>query len=192
MKATAKWMTNQLLIWNKLVCMFLFSISHPVIHQYLISGISPRLIAMESVMISLSTIIVNSLFIKYAERVFRYMPLLLLAETGIYATICPSIHFGLISARMYYLIEITTVAIITRNLSCCGNRIRRILYAGEEREKYDTCVPIADAIAVIAGGSIAMIGIPLHWAWIVVMAGVIADDIFLMIIWLRLRKGKAT
>lgn len=189
MKST-KWCFRQLLLWDALTGALLFHTCFPVVHQFVVARLSDRLIALESMILSVGVILIRSLFNKYGDRLFKFCPLYLLIESVAYISICTAIYSNLIPVKVYFLIEISVVALATQCIMCCTTRMRRLMYDGETREYFDNCQSIAFAIGGIVGGSIALIGLPLKLGWIIIIFNVILTDIFVGIVWYKMKKKK--
>lgn len=190
MKKQLKWCSQQLLLWDGVTGALLFHTCFPVVHQFLVSNLSPRLIALESIIISIGSIITRLLFNKDGAFMFKLCPVYLVVETIVYGVICAMIYTGLITPRTFFLIEITVIALATQCIMCCGTRMRRLLYSGEQREYFDNCMSIAFSTGGIIGAGIAFVGISLNLGWVIIFFNVVLTDIFFGIVWWKTRNIK--
>jgi hypothetical protein len=190
MKKQLKWCSQQLLLWDGLTGAMLFHIAFPVVHQFLVSNLSPRLIALESIVISVGSRVTRLLFNRDGNMMFKLCPVYLCIETVVYGIICWMIYVGAIAPRTFFLIEVTVIAIASQCIMCCGTRMRRLLYSGETREYFDNCMSIAFSAGGIIGACIALVGISLSMGWIVIFINVVLTDIFVGVIWWRTRNMK--
>ncbi len=179
MKVYLKWMTSQYLIHAAFWSVLFFAAAFPVTHKWLMTEVSDKLIAFNGLVGSVGIIVVNSCFNKYGDRMFKLFRLSVALEIVVYATILPLVGFGKITPTFYYLTTTFVDIVLLRNIVCCNNRLRKLLYDKEVREKYDNSCPIANAAGSIIGSCIGMLSLPLWLAWCFVAAGVVIGDIFL-------------
>ena len=180
-----KWMCRDLMIQATFWSTLLFSISHPHTHKYLVSNINANMMAIQGVMTSVMIIISNSSFNKWGDKIFKYFQHMCIAEIIAYGFALTAVGFGYISPTLYILIDIFAYGCITRNMICSGNRLRRIIYKNEIRERYDNSAPIANSAACIIGGLLALIPFPDWLPWIVMICGISVDNVFYLIIYKR-------
>ena len=173
-------MTSQYLIHAAFWNVMFFAASFPVTHKWLMTEVSDKLIAFNGLVGSVGIIVVNSCFNKYSDKMFKLFNLSVCLEMLVYATILPLVGFGKITPTFYYLTTTFVDIILLRNIVCCNNRLRKLLYDKEVREKYDNSCPIANAAGAIIGSGIGMLSLPLWLAWCCVAAGVVIGDVFLI------------
>ena len=174
----------QATFWSTLA----WCIAFPTIHLEIMREIDSRLFALNSIVIACGTIVSNSCFNKWGDKIFKQFILILLIESICFTTTGCLVLAGVFTAKMFFLVEMVTVATLTRCIVCSGKRLRRLIYEGEEREKYDINDPIAMSAATILGGVIALIGIPSWLAWVVMMIGVSIDNVFYVVIYKKATK----
>ena len=184
-----KWMWNDLMIQACLWSTLLYSIGYPNIKLLVMRSIDPKYIAFEGIFISVSTIITSSCFNKWGDKIFKFMPVFLITESVLYCGLVPSILTGVVSVKAYFIIDIIAYSCIARNIICCGSRMRRILYKDEVREQFDNSLPIASAIASVIGGTVVMCcTIPLWLSWVIMGVGTSIDNVFLYVVYRRVKK----
>ena len=181
MKVYLKWMVSQYLIHDVFWSVLFFSAAFPMTHKWLMTEVSDKLIAFNGLVGSVGIIVVNSLFNKYGDKMFKLFMLSVALEMLVYATILPLVGFNKITPTFYYLTTTFVDIVLLRNIVCCNNRLRRMLYDREIREKYDNSCPIANAAGTIIGSCIGMFSLPLWLAWCCVAAGVVIGDVFLIL-----------
>lgn len=185
-----KWMMNDPMILATFFSTLFFCIAHPQIHLYLMKGITSNFMAIQGIVFASGTLICNSCFHKWGDRLFKLFPYMCITETVVYSTVVPLIACGVIDQKIYFIIDMIMFATITRNMMCSSNRLRRMIYQNEEREKFDNSCPMASAAACILGGLIAMIPMPLWIAWIGVAFGTSIDNVFYAYVYYRVTRKK--
>ena len=184
-----KWMWNDLMIQACLWTTFLYAIGHPQIKLTVMKHIDPKYIAFEGIFVAVSTIILNSCFNKWGDKIFKFMPVFLFTESILYICLTSTMIAEVVSIKTYFILDLMAYSCVTRNIICCGSRMRRILYKDEVRERFDNSLPIASAIATVAGGSIVMCcTIPLWLSWIIMGVGISIDNVFLYVVYRRVKK----
>ena len=170
-------LTEKMIMATLLATVF-FSIAHPCVHKYLMMHIPEQYLAMETIIINIGVIVVNYLFDKKGDKLYKLYPWFLLFESILYTSLVVLLVCGVVDAKVYFIGDVFIRAIITRNIMCCANRLKRIVYEGESREKFDITTPVACAIACCIGSSIALFTIPLWLGWICISIGVSIDNLF--------------
>ena len=170
-------LTEKMIMATLLATMF-FALAHPCIHKYIISQIPEQYLAMEMIIVNIGVIVTNYLFDKYGNKLYKFYPVFLLSETVLYTSLVILLSLNIVDARVYFIGDVIIRATITRNIMCCANRLKRIVYEGESREKFDITVPVACAIACIIGSVVALFNIPLWLGWICIAIGVSIDNLF--------------
>lgn len=188
MKIYAKWMWSQMMIQASFWSCLFFSAAFPHTHKYLITNISSKLISMETIVGGLGIIFIHSLFNKYSDFFFKRFKLLCVIECVVYGIGLPMVGCGWISASSYFVTDIICGALVCRAIFCGANRLRKLVYDREERERYDNCEPIARAAACLIGGALSMLPIPLWMAWSFIAVGCVIDDVFYWIIYNKVTK----
>lgn len=140
--------------------------------------VSAQYLAIETIIFNVGIILVNCCFEKHGDKIYPHYPKILLLESVVYVIIVILAATEMMSIATYFIVDICTRAVITRNIMCCANKLKSIVYKGEAREKYDNTVPVASAIACCTGASIALFPIPLWLGWVCVCIGVSVDNVF--------------
>lgn len=188
MKVYTRWMWNQLLLHAAFWRTIFLTAAFPHTHKFLIERISSSLISTETLVIAVTTIAINSLYAKYSDWIFSKFKVYCVLECSIYAVILPMVGTGMISPSSYFLTDIIVGSIVCRFLHCSANRLRKLYYDREEREKFDNSQPIVSAVSSIVGGCLGMLPIPLWAAWCCVAVGIVIDDIFYWVAYNRVTK----
>lgn len=168
-----------------------YASTYPYIHKEVVSICSDTFIALNQIILCVSTVVFGNLWNNKSEKLFKFYPMLCVMEillgvsTTIYATATNNI-------LIYYILDTFVFAIVTRNICCGGIRLRTIRYKTEKaRERYDNNNNSMSAIATIIGSCIAMVlnldFITMLW---IATVGNAVDNIFYICIFYNARKNK--
>lgn len=188
MKVYMRWMTKQLLIHSCFWSMLLVSAAGPVTHKLIMEAVSPRLIAIKGVADSLGTVLMTALFNKYGDKIYKHVRLINLAEAVGYGILIIGVITGVLNLVQYFVLETIAWVLMTNLLICSENRIKRYLYAADEREKFDNNKNIAFRSACVIGSSVAMLEIPPVIAWSLFVAGIAIGNVFSVLAYNQARK----
>lgn len=161
-----------------------YSATYPYIHKQIMMVASDWLIAVNQIINCLSIVLFGSIWNRWSDKLFRYYPVMCVAETllGIWSTawaICTQ------NIAAYYIIDTLIFAVVTRNICCGGVKLRAIRYKTESaREHFDNNNNSASAIATIIGSLIA-ISLNLNFGIMLCVAtfGNAIDNIFYIFIY---------
>ena len=134
-----------------------YSATYPFIHKLIMENVSDNIVALNQIINCISIVLLGSLWNKKSDKLFNYYPLFCIGETvlGICSTIWATTTNNIMA---YYLIDTMIFAIVTRNICCCGVKLKAIRYKTEkDREHFDNNNNSASAIATIIGSVIAMV-----------------------------------
>lgn len=184
-----KWMWKDLMIQACLWSTLAYTVAYPTIKLTIMQHIDQRYLAFESMFIAVATIVSTSCYTKWSDKAFKFMPLFLIVESILYVTLSATMLAEVVSIKVYFILDIMAYSCITRNIICCGTRMKRILYKDEDRELFDNSLSMAHSGAAIVGGIIVMCcTIPLWVSWIIMGVAVSIDNVFLYIVYRRVKK----
>lgn len=186
MKNCIYWMCSQWLLLSTFWSTLFLSAGTPVTHKFLMTQVSSQLIATKGMLMSIGAILVNSVFTKYGKKIYRFYKWFLMVEVVLYMALIPMIIVGVIPARAYYMMTAVCDMVIARNIICCNNRMRRLIYNGEDRETHDNLRPVMQSVACVAGNLISCCGLPLSTSWWMIGIGVVVGDV---LFWVAYRKA---
>lgn len=165
----------QATFWSNLF----YSASFPFIHIWLMREVTEKMLSFNSMFICVAIIVFNTLWNKYSNKLYKFFPLLCILETVTYIILLTIVILGFVSPSIYYIIDTMTIALITRNVICGGNKLRSLAYQKDKREKFDNTIMIANAVATLVGGFVAlMFDMPIWIAMIVLEVSLVVDNIF--------------
>ena len=178
MKVYMRWMTKQLLIhscfWSILLC----SAAGPVTHKLLMEAVSSRLIAIKGLVDAIGTILVTAAFNRWGDKIYRHMRAIAIGEILGYGALIVGVIAGTLSLTQYFVLETLAWVLLTNLLICSNNKVKRYLYAADEREKFDNNRSIAFSSACVIGNSIAMLSMPPAVAWSLFLLGIAIGNVF--------------
>lgn len=165
----------QACLWTNL----LYSISYPYIHMFIMKQANEKLISLNEILICVFTIIINSIWNKYSDKLYKTFPVFMFMESALYLVLYALIIMGFVNGIVFYIIDTILFCLITRNIICGGNKLKSVIYKDELREKYDNTICIAASIGTLIGASIAFfVDVPLWVAFIISQTGITIDNIF--------------
>jgi hypothetical protein len=154
-------------------------------------AIDYKLIAINSMIICIFTIVIGHLWNKYKDILFNYYLIFLIAEAILYviAVIIATIYNNLIG---FYILDTLIFSAISKNILIGGNTLKAIKYSNKEsRNRYDNDIQIYSSIATLLGSSICIIiNIPLVISFIFMFLGITLDNIYFGIEYLKIKNKK--
>ena len=188
MKLYMRWMLRQLLIHADFWSMLFISTASPVTHKLVMENVSSRLIAAKGLVDAIGIIVITALFNRFGDRIYKHFVAIAMCENVAYTLMLVGVITRTISITTYYVIESIAWILLTKNLICCCNRIRRFIYESEEREKFDNNRHIAMSAATIIGNSVALFVIPEWAAWMLMSLGIICGNLFSVLAYKQARR----
>ncbi len=165
-------------LWSNI----LYTMCFPSIHLYLMNGINSNIISVNQILICISVIVVNSIWNKYSNRLYKYYIHFMALESVAYLILNLTMILNICTTLIYYLTDTFLYCIITKNIICGSVKLRSFVYNKDKREKYDNTAQIATAIGTLIGSTIAIIiNIPIEIAFIISWIGITIDNIFYII-----------
>jgi hypothetical protein len=168
-----------------------YSLAYPSIQKIVIEAISYKLIALNSIIICIGTIIIGHAWNKYKDFLYKYYLFFLILEiicymAAIFGAIVFNSYFG------YYLADTLIFATISKNIIIGANTLKARKYNEEEiRNKYDNNVQIYASIATLIGSGLCLlIELPIWLSFIAMFLGVSIDNIFYGIEYLKIKNVK--
>ena len=179
-------MCSQWLLLSTFWSTLFISAGTPMTHKFIMSQVSSQLIAAKGMMLSIGIILVNSMFTKYGKSIYKFYRCFLIVEMAIYIALIPLMVYNSIPTWAYYIMTAMCDMVVARNIICCNNRMRRLIYHGEDREMHDNLRPVMQSVACIGGNLIACCGLPLSTSWWMIGIGVLLGD---GLFWIAYRKA---
>jgi len=168
----------QATLWSNIF----LTMSYPAIHLYIMAGLTSNIVSLNQILLCISIIIINPMWNKYSDKLYKYYSLLMLLESITYLVLNITMILNIWTKIIYYLIDTFLYCVITQNLICGTNKLKSFVYNKDTREKYDNTAQIATAIGTLIGSGIAIIiDIPIKIAFIISWIGISIDDVFCFI-----------
>lgn len=165
----------QATLWSNIF----LTMSYPAIHLYIMAGLTSNIVSLNQIVLCISIIIINPMWNKYSEKLYKRYSLLMLLESLTYLVLNITMILNIWTRIVYYLIDTILYCMITQNIICGTNKLRSLVYNKDTREKYDNTVQIATAIGTLIGSTIAIvINIPIEIAFIISWVGISIDNVF--------------
>ena len=179
-------MCSQWLLLSTFWSTLFLSAGTPVTHKFIMTQVSSQLIATKGMMMSIGIILVNSVFTRYGKKIYRFYRYFLIVEMVMYIALIPLMVYNSVPTWAYYMMTAVCDMVVARNIICCNNRMRRLIYHGEDREMHDNLRPVMQSVACIGGNLIACCGLPLSTSWWMIGIGVLLGD---GLFWIAYRKA---
>lgn len=165
-----------------------YAVSYPYIHLFLMKQVDEKMISVNQIFICLCVIIINSVWSKYSDKLYKYFGVFMFGESFLYLILKLSIIFNIASPITYYAMDTLLFGLITRNIICGANKLRAQVYESKQREKFDNTVQIAGSLATLIGAGIAVIiELQINAALLVGWLGITTDNI---LYWIAYKKRK--
>ena len=151
-----KWKLDGMLVAACLTTIF-YSATYPRIYQEVMRNLSADWIALQRIIICGSTVLFTSIWLRQSKRLFPLFPWLCVLEAVCTIGVAVWVTTGG-SVASYYFLDTMVFALITRNLSCAGARLRALRYTTQSsREGFDNKQDAVMAVATITGSVLAII-----------------------------------
>lgn len=182
---------DSILIVNCITNIF-YTATYPYIYKVLYTNISEKMIALTTIISCLSIMIFCSIWNneKIGDRLYKFFPLFCLGEF-ICSVLLTLYLLNTYSYNSYYLYETFSSALITRQIFCGMNRLKRIRYTNKDREIFDNRNSAYCSFGTIIGSVIALI-INLSFTtmlWITTFGNAIDNLSYIFIYFREKRKG---
>jgi len=182
-----KRLSDLMLLSNFLSTLF-YSASYPYIYAEIMKVISKNYISFEQIISCIGIVVFGSIWNKYGDRLFQHYTKFILLEIAADAFLFADVLIRH-DLKFYFLLNVIIYAIITKNMSCGGIKMRAKVNPTEElRERYDNNSNSIYAVATIAGTIIAAaLGASLDVLFVLALIGNTVDNFFYLYIYKRIK-----
>lgn len=183
-----KKLSNLMLLANFLSSLF-YSMSYPYIYAETLKAVSTYYISFEQIITCISTVIFSVAWNRAGDKIFRHYRKIMIAEI-----IADVILFADVIIRgdlkFYFLLNVIIFAVITKNLSCGGIRMRaKVNPTEKQREEYDNNSNTVYALSTLAGTVIATIALPkINTLFFLALIGNTIDNFLYLHIYRRIKE----
>lgn len=147
--------------------------------KLLITNISEKYIAMNSIILCLATIIFGSVWERIGDKFYKHYGTLLISESVFYIALITLVLTNSISYKFYYLIDTLLFTFITKNIIFGGNKLKSKRYKDSDRNSFDNNSTIVNNIASLLGFTISLLlNIDKTIAFLFMGIGVSVDNVF--------------
>lgn len=155
-----------------------YSASYPYVYAETLKAVPQHYISLENIIGCISTVLFCSVWNRYGDRLFRYYGLITVLEIAADIVLFTDVLIRN-NLKFYFLLNVLIFAIVTRNMSCGGTKMRAKVHPNERlRERYDNNINIVCSVATILGASIALFySIPLKGLFIMAFVGNCIDNV---------------
>ena len=178
------------LIISGLFSNLFYSIAYPRVHTKCMQDISSNFMSLSQLISCLLAILISQLWIKHSDKLYNTFEISLVLECVFFGALLVLFLFGIVTPKIYYIVDCILSATITRNIINGGCRLRAIRYEGQDREMYDHKNVVMCNIASICGYLFSTLYIlPIHLAFILMFVGVSVDNLFYFIVYKETNKN---
>ncbi len=179
-----------LLIISGLFSNLFYSIAYPIIHIKCMQDISSNFMSLSQLISCILAIIISQLWIKYSDKLYKTFGISLVLECVFFGALLVLFLLGLVTPKIYYIIDCILSATITRNIINGGCRLKAIRYEGQNRELYDHKNTVMCNIASICGFLFSSLyTLPTNLAFFLMFIGVSVDNLFYFLVYKETNKN---
>lgn len=156
-----------------------YSIAYPIVHTVTMQNINSNILSFASLINCVITAIITKIWLEKSEKYYKYFGILLFVEALTYSTLTILFLCDIATPRMYFIADAVLSALITRNIICCGTRLKAFRYNHKEREEFDNKTTYwCNITSVIGYGFSFLITLPMKIGFIFMLIGIVVDNIF--------------
>ena len=135
-------------------------------------------------------IIISQSWIKYSDKLYKTFGISLVLECVFFGALLVLFLLGLVTPKIYYIVDCVLSATITRNIINGGCRLKAIRYQNKDRELYDHKNTVMCNIASICGFLFSSLyTLPTNLAFILMFVGVSVDNLFYYKVYIETNKN---
>lgn len=183
-----KKLSNLMLLANFLSSLF-YSMSYPYIYAETLKAVSTYYISFEQIITCISTVIFSVAWNRAGDKIFRHYRKIMIAEIiADIILLADVIIRG--DLKFYFLLNVIIFAVITKNLSCGGIRMKaKVNPTEKQREEYDNNSNTVYALSTLAGTVIATITLPkINTLFFLALIGNTIDNFLYLYIYYRIKE----
>ena len=176
------------MLFSNFISTLFYSASYPYIYAEIMKVINRKYISFEQIISCIGIVVFGSLWNRYGDKLFQHYTKFILLEIAADAFLFTDVLIRH-DLKFYFLLNVIIYAIITKNLSCGGIKMRAKVNPTEElRERYDNNSNSIFAVATIAGTIIAAaLGASLDVLFVLALIGNTVDNFFYLYIYKRIQ-----
>lgn len=179
---------SNLMLLSNFICTLFYSMSYPYIYAEMVKVVSHGYISFEQIANCISIVIFSVLWNRYGDTIFKhYMKIV------IFEIIADAFLFGHViitgNIQFYFVLNVLIYAIITKNMSCGGIKMRAKVNPDEKsRERFDNNSNVVYAIATLLGTAGEVVfNFDLKSLFILALIGGTIDNFFYIYIYNKIK-----
>ena len=179
---------SNLMLFSNFLSTLLYSASYPYIYAEIMKVISKNYISFEQIISCIGIVVFGSLWNKYGDKLFQHYKKFILLEIAADAFLFADVLIRH-DLKFYFLLNVIIYALITKNMSCGGIKMRAKVNPTEElRERYDNNSNSIYAMATIAGTAVAILShAGLETLFVLALIGNVVDNFFYLYIYKQIQ-----
>lgn len=179
-----------LLVISGLFSNLFYSIAYPIVHIECMQNISSSFMSLSQLISCFLAIIISQLWIKHSDKLYKTFGVSLVLECVFFGALLVLFLYGIVTPKIYYIVDCILSATITRNIVNGGCRLKAIRYSNKSRELYDHKNTIMCNIASICGFLFSFLYVlPTQLAFVLMFIGVSVDNLFYFIVYKNTNKN---
>ena len=187
-----KFMLKDWMIRGAFLEVLFLSVAAPSMKIIVMRAITPQMIALRFMVGNISVILFTILYDKFSDKIYPFYPLMLFTRIVVYTTCVVCIIQDIMTIPAYYLIDICISSMLSKTIHCCYARMKRMSYAGEDRERFDNYKTMSAAIAGMIGNTFAFFNLPPVVTWSCFGLSVLVDNLCSTIQYFKLKHENKT
>lgn len=161
-----------------------YSVAYPIVHTVTMQSINSNIMSLASLINCVITAIITKIWLSKSEKYYKYFGLLLFLEAITYSILTLLFIGNLATPKMYFIGDALLSALITRNIICCGTRLKAFRYNHKEREEFDNKTTYwCNITSIIGYGFSFLITLPMKIGFVCMLIGIVVDNIFYYYVW---------
>jgi hypothetical protein len=152
--------------------------------------ISSNFMSLSQLISCLLAIIISQLWIKHSDKLYKTFSISLALECVSFGSLLVLFLCGIVTPKIYYIVDCILSATITRNIINGGCRLKAIRYNNKDREMYDHKNTVMCSIASICGFLFSSLYVlPAQIAFVLMFIGISVDNLFYFIVYKNTNKN---
>lgn len=180
---------SKLMLMSNFICTLFYSLSYPYIYAETIKVVTQPYIAFEQIISCLGIILFSTVWNKYGDYLFKHYAKIVIIEViaDLYLFLDVLIRNDL---KFYFVLNVLIYAIITKNLSCGGIKMRaKVNPTDTLRESYDNNANIVNSLATLIGSGLALVfKLDINTLFVFALIGNISDNFFYLYIYSKIKE----
>lgn len=167
------------LVKSALISNIFYAMGYPLVQKILITNVTYKYIALNAIILCISTIILGKLWDECSKNLYKVYGLMQVLKSAFYIALLMLIINNSLSYRFYYVADTFVMAFISKNIIFGSNKLKSLRYNQDDRNKFDNKSLIASNLASLLGLTISLlIHVSTNVAFVFLTLGMIIDAAF--------------